>query len=204
MLKKVLIALLAIIVALAVIIAMQPAEFRVSRSTTIAAPAATVFEQVNDFHKWDAWSPWARLDPAMKKSHEGAPAGVGAMYSWSGNDQVGEGRMILTESRPSERIRIKLEFLKPFAATNTAEFDFKADGNQTLVTWSMFGTNNFMAKAFGLVMNLDKVVGGDFEKGLAHLKSVTESRTKSRATIFNRLWKSTSADRGQSQGGQLV
>jgi len=172
MLKKVLITLLVIIAALAVIIAMQPAEFRVSRSITIPAPAATVFEQVNDFHKWDAWSPWAKLDPAMKKSHEGAPAGVGAMYSWSGNDQVGEGRMTLTESRPSERIRIKLEFLKSFAATNTAEFDFKADGNQTVVTWSMFGTNNVMAKAFGLFMNMDRLVGGDFEKGLAQLKAV--------------------------------
>jgi len=175
MLKNTLIALFVIIAGLVVIIAMQPSDFRVVRSTSIKAPAATVFEQVNDFHKWDAWSPWAKLDPAMKKSHEGAPAGVGAMYSWSGNDQVGEGRMTLTESRPSEMIRIKLEFLKPFAATNTAEFDFKADGNQTVVTWSMFGTNNVMAKAFGLLMNMDKVVGSDFENGLAQLKAVAET-----------------------------
>ena len=175
MLKKVLIVLVVIIAALAVIIAMQPADFRVSRSMTIAAPAATVFEQVNDFHKWDGWSPWAKLDPNMKQSHDGAPAGVGASYSWSGNDQVGEGRMTLTESRPSEMIRIKLEFLKPFAATNTAEFSFKPDGNQTTVTWSMFGTNNFMAKAFGLFMNMDQLVGGDFEKGLAQLKAVAET-----------------------------
>lgn len=178
MLKKVLIALLGIIAALAVVIALQPSDFRISRSTTIAAPAAAVFEQVNDFHKWDGWSPWAKLDPNMKQSFEGARAGVGARYSWSGNDQVGEGRMTLTESRPSEIIRIKLEFLKPFAATNTAEFSFKADGNQTAVTWSMFGTNNFMAKAFGLFMNMDKLVGGDFEKGLAQLKTVAETAGK--------------------------
>jgi uncharacterized protein YndB with AHSA1/START domain len=178
MLKKTLFALLGIIAALAVIVVLQPSDFRISRSTTIAAPAATVFEQVNDFHKWDGWSPWAKLDPNMKQSHEGAPTGVGASYWWSGNDQVGEGRMTLTESRPSEMIRIKLEFLKPFAATNTAEFSFKPDGNQTTVTWSMFGSNNFMAKAFGLVMNMDKLVGADFEKGLAQLKTVAETAGK--------------------------
>jgi uncharacterized protein YndB with AHSA1/START domain len=178
MLKKILFALLGIIAALAVIVVLQPSDFRISRSTTIAAPAATVFEQVNDFHKWDGWSPWAKLDPNMKQSHEGSPTGVGASYWWSGNDQVGEGRMTLTESRPSEMIRIKLEFLKPFAATNTAEFSFNPDGNRTTVTWSMFGTNNFMAKAFGLVMNMDKLVGADFEKGLAQLKTVAETAGK--------------------------
>ena len=178
MLKKVLIALLAILAALAVVIALQPSDFRIVRSTSINAPAATVFEQVTDFHKWDGWSPWAKLDPNMKQSFEGASAGVGASYSWSGNDQVGEGRMTLTESQPNELIRIKLEFLKPFAATNTAEFSFKPDGNQTTVTWSMFGTNNFIAKAFGLLMNMDKLVGADFEKGLAQLKSVAETIDK--------------------------
>ena len=178
MLKKILFALLGIIAALAVIVVLQPSDFRISRSTTIAAPAATVFEQVNDFHKWEGWSPWAKLDPNMKQSHEGSPTGVGASYWWSGNDQVGEGRMTLTESRPSEMIRIKLEFLKPFAATNTAEFSFKPDGNQTTVTWSMFGSNNFMAKAFGIVMNMDKLVGADFEKGLAQLKTVAETAGK--------------------------
>lgn len=178
MLKKVLIALLAVMAALAVIIAWQPSDFRIMRSTSINAPAATVFEHVNDFHKWDSWSPWARLDPTMKKSHEGAPAGVGAVYSWSGSDQVGEGRMTLTESQPNEIIRIKLEFLKPFAATNVAEFSFKPTGNQTAVTLSMTGTNNFAAKAFGLFMNMDKLVGTDFEKGLSQLKSVAEASGK--------------------------
>jgi hypothetical protein len=178
MLKKVLIAVLAVLAALAVIIALQPSDFRIVRSTSINAPAATVFEQVNDFHKWTGWSPWAKLDPNMKQSFEGATAGVGASYSWSGNDQVGEGRMTLTESRPNEIIRIKLEFLKPFAATNMAEFSFKPTGIQTAVTWSMTGTNNFVAKAFGLLMNMDKLVGADFEKGLAQLKSVAEANGK--------------------------
>ena len=178
MLKKILIGLAAIVAAFAIIVALQPSDFRVTRSATIAAPTPAVFAQVNDFHKWDAWSPWAKLDPAMKKTYDGAPAGTGAIYSWSGNDKVGEGRMTLTESRPSDLIRIKLEFMKPFAATNTTEFSFKPDSNQTVVTWSMFGENNFMAKAFGLLMNMDKMVGGDFEKGLAQLKSVMEAAPK--------------------------
>jgi hypothetical protein len=178
MLKKILVAVAVIVLVFIVVVALQPAEFRVTRSATIAAPAPAVFAQVNDFHNWQAWSPWAKLDPNMKKTHEGAPAGTGAIYSWSGNDDVGEGRMTLTESRPSDLIRIKLEFMKPFAATNTTEFSFKPEGNQTLVTWSMFGTNNFMAKAFGLFMNMDKMVGGDFEKGLAQIKSVVEAVAK--------------------------
>ena len=178
MLKKIFIALAVIIIVFVIVVAMQPSEFRVARSATISAPAPAVFAQVNDFHKWDAWSPWAKLDSAMKKTYDGAPVGTGAIYSWSGNDQVGEGRMTLTESRVSDLIRIKLEFMKPFAATNTTEFSFKPDGNQTVVTWSMFGENNFMAKAFGLLMNMDKMVGGDFEKGLEQLKSVTEAAPK--------------------------
>lgn len=175
MLKKILISLVVIIVVFVVVVATRRADFRVTRSTTIAAPPEAVFAQVNDFHKWDAWSPWAKLDPAMKRTHEGAPAGPGAIYSWAGNKEVGEGRMTITESRTNELIRIKLEFLKPFAAVNTTEFTFKPGGNQTAVTWSMTGTNNFMAKAFCLFMNMDKMVGGDFEKGLAQMKSVAEA-----------------------------
>jgi uncharacterized protein YndB with AHSA1/START domain len=175
MLKKTLIALAAIVVIFLVVALLQPSEFRVARSTAIAAPAPAVFAQVNDFHKWQAWLPWEKLDPAMKKTYDGAPAGTGAIYSWSGNNDVGAGRMTLTESRPNDLIRIKLEFMKPFAAINTTEFTFKPEGNQTVVTWSMFGENNFMAKAFGLFMNMDKMVGGDFEKGLAQLKSAAES-----------------------------
>ena len=175
MLKKILIAIAAIVVVFVVVVAIQPSEFRIVRSATISAPAPAVFAQVNDFHNWEAWSPWAKVDPAMKQAYEGPPAGTGAIYTWAGNDQVGEGRMTLTESRPSDLIRIKLEFLKPFAATNTAEFTFKPEGNQTVVTWSMTGKNNFIAKAVHLFMNMDKMVGGDFEKGLAQLKSVAET-----------------------------
>jgi Polyketide cyclase / dehydrase and lipid transport len=178
MLKIILIALAVIVVVFVVIVALQPSEFRVARSTTISAPPQAVFAQVNDFHKWEAWNPWGKIDPAMKQTYEGAPAGVGAIYAWTGNNEVGEGRMTITESRPSDLVRVKLEFFKPFAATNTAEFTFKPEGNQTAVTWSMFGQNNFMAKAIHLFMNMDKMIGGQFEKGLASMKSVVEAAAK--------------------------
>ena len=179
MIKKVFIGLAVIILLFLVVVAMQPAEFRVARSATISAPAPAVFAQVNDFHKWEAWNPWGKIDPAMKQAYEGAPAGVGAIYTWVGNNEVGEGRMTITESRPSEAIKIKLEFYKPFAATNSAEFTFKPDGNQTAVTWSMSGENNFLAKAIHLFMNMDKMIGGQFEKGLASMKSMVEAGLKS-------------------------
>jgi hypothetical protein len=175
MLLYILIAVVAIVGVLIAIIALQPSEFRVARSAPMAAPAPAVFAQVNDFHNWDAWSPWAKLDPAMKQTYEGAAAGTGASYAWAGNNQVGEGRMTLTESRPSDLIRIKLEFLRPFKATNTVEFTFQAEGNQTIVTWSMAGNKNFFFKAFGLFMSMDKMIGRDYEKGLASMKSVVEA-----------------------------
>jgi uncharacterized protein YndB with AHSA1/START domain len=175
MLKKFLIALAVIVIVFAVIVALQPSDFRVTRTATISVPPPAVFAQVNDFHKWEAWSPWAKLDPAAKNSFEGPSAGIGAIFKWSGNNEVGEGSMTITESRPSDLIRIKLEFLKPFAGTSIAEFTFKPEGNQTTVTWSMAGKNNFMAKAFGLFNSMDKMIGGQFEKGLAQMKSVAES-----------------------------
>lgn len=178
MLKNILIAIVAIVLMFVAIVAMQPSTFRIARTATIAAPPAVVFAQVNDLHKWEAWSPWAKLDPAMKITYEGAPAGTGAIHTWSGNRDVGEGRLTITDSRPSDLIRMRLEMLKPFAATNTVEFSFKPEGNATVVTWSMTGESNFIAKAIHLFMNVDKMVGGDFEKGLAQLKTVAEAAPK--------------------------
>ncbi|TMA11498.1 MAG: polyketide cyclase [Deltaproteobacteria bacterium] len=178
MIIKIFIGLVVIVVVFVVIVALQPSEFRVARTATISAPPPAVFAQVNDFHKWAAWNPWGKIDPAMKQAYDGAPAGTGAIYTWTGNNEVGEGRMTITESRPSDLIRIKLEFFKPFAATNTAEFTFKPEGNQTAVTWSMTGQNNFMAKAVHLFMNMDKMVGGQFEQGLASMKSLVEAAPK--------------------------
>ena len=178
MIKKILIGLAILILLLVVVIALQPSTYRVEQSATMNATAPVVFAQVNDFHKWNAWSPWAKLDPAMKQTFEGAPAGTGAVYTWAGNSDVGEGRMTINESRPSDLVKIKLEFLKPFAASSDTTFTLQPEGNQTKVTWMMVGDKNFIAKAFGLVMNMDKMVGSDFEKGLAQMKLVVESAPK--------------------------
>jgi hypothetical protein len=178
MLKIILISLAVIVLVLVVVVAMQPSGFRVTRSKTISAPPPAVFAQVNDFHKWEAWNPWGKIDPAMKQAYEGAPAATGAVYTWAGNNEFGEGRMTIIESRPTDLIRIKLEFFKPFAATNTGEFTFKPEGNQTAVTWSMFGEKNFMAKAVHLFMNMDKMIGGQFDTGLASMKSIVEATPK--------------------------
>jgi hypothetical protein len=184
MLKKILISIAAIIagiiIALVGIVAIQPSEFRVARTATMSAPAPAAFAQVNDFHNWQNWSPWAKRDPAVKNTYEGPSAGTGAVFKWAGNNEVGEGRMEITESRPSDLIRISLQFLKPFAATNTAEFTFKPEGDLTVVTWSMAGKNNFMAKAIHLLIDMDKMVGGDFEKGLASMKAIVETAPASK------------------------
>ena len=187
LLKKVLLGLVAIIVLLIVVVALQPGDFRVTRSATIKAPPNVVFKQVNDFHKWQAWSPRAKLDPNAQATFSGAEAGAGAQFAWAGNDKVGKGRMEIMESHPADRIKIKLEFIEPFPATNTTEFTFKPLGDATEVTWNMTGANDFMGKAFCLVMNMDKMVGGDFEKGLANMKAVAEAAQKqytSRTTTY--------------------
>lgn len=179
MLKKValttVVAVVAIIAVLLVVIAMQPNEYSVSRSATVNAPAERVFANVNDFHKWDAWSPWAKIDPNMKQSFDGPPAGKGAAYTWEGNDQVGKGRMEIAESKPAEHIKIDLKFLEPWEADNVTDFTFKPAGEKTEVNWSMSGRHNFVSKAMCLVMDMDKMIGPDFEKGLSQLKTVAEA-----------------------------
>ena len=175
MLKIVLIAVPIAVALLGLVIAIQPGAFRITRSARLSAPAAELFAVVNDFRRWKAWSPWEGLDPALKRNYSGSSAGAGAIYSWAGNSQAGEGRMTILESQPNDFIRIRLEFLKPFAATHTAEFNFKPEGDQTIVTWSMFGERNFLAKVFGLVMNFDKMIGGQFERGLTQMQSAVEA-----------------------------
>lgn len=164
----------ALIVVLVIVIATRPADFRIERKATINAPAERVFALVNDFHEWTKWSPWENRDPNLKREYSGPNAGTGAGYHWIGNNQVGEGRMTITDSQPSRSIRIKLEFLKPFAATNTTDYTFTPTGNGTEVSWAMRGKNNFMMKAMHMVMNMDKMLGADFEKGLADMKAAAE------------------------------
>lgn len=175
MLKKILIIFAVVVVAFVAVAAMQPADFRVQRSITIAAPPAAIFPHVNDLHKFQEWSPWAKLDPNVKMTYEGPEAGTGAKYQWSGNSQVGAGAMSITDSRPNEKVEFKLEFKKPFEATNTADFVFKPEGDKTSVTWGMDGQKNIIMKAMGMFMDCDKMIGPDFEKGLASLKSVAEA-----------------------------
>jgi hypothetical protein len=177
MLMNILIAVIAILAVFAIVIALRPSDFQVARCATIVAPPEAVFPHVNDLHNWEAWSPWLELDPNAKKTYQGPPAGVGASFSWDGNYKVGAGQMTITESRPHELIRFKLDFLRPMKGTNIAEFTFHQDGAQTIVTWSMSGQLNFVAKIFHLIINCDKMVGSQFEKGLAQLGKVASSLT---------------------------
>lgn len=165
-----------LIVVFVLIVAMRPPSFRVSRTATMNAPPATVFNQVNDFHNWINWSPWEKLDPNLNRMHEGPVAGTGAKYSWVGNKQVGEGRMTITDSKPNELVRILLEFIKPFKSTNNTEFTFQPSGNQTEVHWTMLGQHTFVTKAFCLFMNMDKMIGKDFEKGLNQMRAAVEAK----------------------------
>ncbi len=163
------------------VVVTRPAKFHVERSATIGAPPDTVFASVNDLHEWSAWSPWEKLDPQMKRTYEGPPSGQGAIYAWSGNDKVGEGRMTIERSEKPQLVGIKLEFIKPWEATNATTFTFSPSPEGTRVTWAMDGNNNFMGKAASLFMDMDKMVGGDFERGLASMKGAAETRARARA-----------------------
>jgi len=174
LLKRILIGLAAVISLVVGLVSMRPNTFHVERSTTIAGPVTSVFAQVNDFHKWVDWSPWENLDRSMKKTFEGAPIGRGSVYSWDGNDDVGAGRMTILESRPDALVRINLEFFRPMEDVCTTEFAFENVDSKTDVTWSMRGKHTFISKAFCMFMDMDKMIGGDFERGLAQLKSVVE------------------------------
>lgn len=182
MIKKLILGILALIVVVVVVfcvvVARQPEDLKITRSATFNAPPWALFEEINDFHKWERWSPWAKIDPTMQVTHSGALAGTGAVYAWAGTGEAGEGKMTITESHPHEQIVIDLEFIKPFAAKNVTEFRFKPDGDKTDVTWTMEGKKDFIMKAFGLVVDMDKMIGADFEKGLAQLKPVVESAPK--------------------------
>ena len=178
MAKKILLALALVLGLLVVIIAMQPAAFTIVRTATINAPPQLVFAQVNDFHRWLAWSPWEKTLTDVKQSYSGDDFGVGAKYAWASKES--DGNMTIEESKP-ERISIALNFTQPFKAENRTLFDFKPEGTGTAVTWSMTGTRDFMSKAAGLVMDMDKLVGGDFENGLAAMKTIAEAEATSSA-----------------------
>lgn len=174
----ILLALAFIAIIFVIVLIGQPDEFGVTRAANISAPPEKIFTHVNDLHAWEAWSPWAKLDPNSKITFTGPDQGTGAAMAWIGNNKVGEGKMTITDSQPSRAVRFCLDFQKPMKATNTALFTFAPDGGGTTVTWTMSGKNSLAGKVFGLFMNCDKMVGCQFEKGLASLKSVAETAGK--------------------------
>lgn len=175
MLRKILVAVAAVVVLFLGFVATRPSTYAVERAATIAAPAAVVFAQVADFERWKGWSPWEDLDPGMQRTLRGAPGAVGSAYEWAGNDKVGKGRMTVQDARPGERVGIALEFLEPFASRADTDFVLAPDGASTRVTWTMAGNLGFMEKAMGVFMDMDAMIGKDFEKGLARLKAVAEA-----------------------------
>lgn len=172
MLVALLIVVLAI-VALLAYAATRPATFRIERSTRIAAAPERIAAVIVDFHRWQEWSPWERLDPSLQRSFSGAPSGLGAVYAWSGNSKAGTGRMEVLSWTP-QRVEIKLDFFKPFKASNTAEFTLVPDGPATNVHWAMFGPRPFISKLMGMFIDMDALVGKDFEAGLVALKQLAE------------------------------
>jgi uncharacterized protein YndB with AHSA1/START domain len=173
------IALIAIVLAIAIAIvlilaASKPDTFQVRRSATIKAPPEKIYPLISDFHQWKGWSPWENKDPAMQRTYSGAAAGEGAVYAWEGNKNVGSGRMEIREASAPSKIVIKLDFLKPFEAHNTAEFTMLPQGDATHLTWLMHGPAPFISKLMHVFINIDRMVGKDFEAGLANLKRLTE------------------------------
>jgi uncharacterized protein YndB with AHSA1/START domain len=167
-----------VVVAILVLAAMKPNTFRVERSTTIKAPPETIFAFITDFRNWAAWSPWEKIDPALKRTYSGAPSGEGAVYEWQGNKKVGQGRMEIVEALPPAKVTIKLDFLKPFEAHNIAEFRLEPQSDATRFIWSMHGPNIFIGKVMSLFVSMDRMVGRDFERGLANLKAAAEKTTE--------------------------
>lgn len=169
----ILIAVAVVAVLFVALVMTRPPHFRVTRSATIAAPPEVVFGYVNDLHRFQEWSPWAKMDPGATVTFEGPSAGQGASFSWSGR-KVGAGKMTVLDSVPSRSVRFRLDFLKPMTATNTAEFTFEPEGDLTLMTWSMSGRNNFVGKFFNLIINCEKMCGDQFEQGLANLNALVK------------------------------
>jgi uncharacterized protein YndB with AHSA1/START domain len=174
MFKKIALAVVVLVAAVLLFAATRPDSFRVQRSTSIKAPPEKIFPLIADFHAWGAWSPWEKLDPTMKRTHSGAPSGKGAVYAWDGNNDVGAGRMEVAEVVPPSRLSIKLDFSRPMEGHNTAEFTLVPKGDGSEVTWAMFGPSPYLSKLIGLFLDMDKMIGKDFEAGLANLKALAE------------------------------
>jgi uncharacterized protein YndB with AHSA1/START domain len=178
MLKKILLGLVAVVAVILIVAAFQPNEFQVKRSLVIAASPIALFDQVNDHRKFAVWNPWMKLDPNVKTTYSGPATGVGSVASWQGNREVGAGSSTIIESKPGELVRERMDWKEPMEGTSTVDFTFKPEGAGTLVTWHMYGPNNFIGKVMCLFMSMDKMVGGQFEVGLANLKALAEGGGK--------------------------
>lgn len=176
MLKKILVALLVVIAVICIAASTRPDTFHVSRSATMSASPAAIYGNINNLKKWDAWSPWAKLDPNAKVAFAGNDSGVGSSMHWAGNMEVGEGTLIITETVPNKSVKYKLEFLKPLKGDAYSAFTLEPNGSDTNVTWSMEGKSSFMAKIMSLFVNCEKMMNEQFDKGLANLKQVVESK----------------------------
>lgn len=173
MIKIIVIVSVVAVAAVLIFAATRPDTFSVQRAASIKAPPEKIFAALSDFQRWEAWSPWEKMDPAMKRSYSGAPKGKGAAYAWEGNSKVGQGRMEITQAAPT-RVAMNLDFVKPFEAHNQVEFTLQPKGDATEVTWSMVGPVPYFAKILHVFMDMDGMVGGQFESGLANLKTLTE------------------------------
>jgi uncharacterized protein YndB with AHSA1/START domain len=176
-LKVFLIIAAVLVVAVTVVLALaatKPDTFRVTRTTTIKAPPEKIYPLIADFHRWTAWSPYENKDPAMKRTYGGTPGAVGQTYGWSGDKNIGVGSMTLTEAAPSSKVALKLDFISPFEAHNTVVFSIVPQGDGTMVSWDMQGPTPFIGKIVHVFMDMDKMVGTDFEVGLANLKNAVE------------------------------
>ena len=174
MIKTILGVIVVVVAALLGYAATRPDTFSVQRAASIKAPPEKIFPLIDDFHRWPVWSPWEKMDPDMKRTYSGAAAGKGAAYAWQGNNKVGEGRMEILDDPAPSKVVIKLDFIKPFEGHNTATFLLVPKGDVTDVTWTMDGPSPFVAKLMGVFMNMDKMIGNDFETGLANLKAAAE------------------------------
>jgi uncharacterized protein YndB with AHSA1/START domain len=172
--KSIALVIVVIIAGILILAATKPDTFRVERATTVKAPPEKIFPLINDFKRWDEWSPWEKKDPAMKRTFSAATSGKGARYGWEGNSDVGQGSMDITESVPSSKVALRLDFVKPFEGHNTVEFSLVPQGETTRVTWTMQGPAPFITKVMQVFCNMDSMIGKDFEAGLAGLKAAAE------------------------------
>lgn len=175
MLKTIVLVIVVAVAGVLIAAATKPDSFRVQRTATFNAPAERIFPLINDFKRWEAWSPWEKKDPAMKRTYGPVTSGKGAHYAWEGNSDVGQGSMDITDSVAPTRVALKLDFVKPFEGHNTVDFELRPQGASTEVSWTMTCPAPFISKVMQVFMNMDSMIGKDFEAGLANLKAAAES-----------------------------